>query len=211
MVPEQVMAVLQRVGPVLAAHRFYLAGGTALALQLGHRESADLDFFREHAFDPEHVAADLHVGTVALAERGTLRLWLGDVKVECFHYPYPLLAPLRPVPGMPGVLLADTLDIGLMKLAAIGQRGAKKDFIDLYAICRQVYPLAELLRLAPRKFGSRFEHMHYLKSLTYFDDAEAEPDPAGWGGGRWEQVKAFFRGEARRLVAADLEGPEPER
>lgn len=205
LIPERVLTVLRAAGPRLAGRDFYLGGGTALAMQLGHRESIDLHFFRQAPFDQEALARALDLGAPLPAERGTLRWVMDGVKVECFHYPYPLVAPLRDIPGVAEVRMADVLDLGLMKLVAIGQRGSKKDFVDLYAIDRQRVPLAGLLRHARSKFGPRFNLFHHVKALAYFEDADREPDPLGWRGPPWPEIKRHFARRAAELAGTMLE------
>lgn len=146
------------------------------------------------------MAHTVDLGPPLPAEGLTLRWHVEGVKVECFYYPYPLLAPLLPVDVVPGLRMASPVDIGAMKVLAVGQRGDKKDFIDLYVICQRVVRLDELLRRARDKFGERFNTFHYLKSLVYFDDADTQPDPLGWPPGKWEQVKAYFTHEIPRIA-----------
>lgn len=198
-VPETVWGVLRQIGPALGRLGFYLGGGTALAIQIGHRTSVDLDFFSRDPFDPGAVSEALREARIDLIEAGTVRAWMDRTKVECFHYPYPLVGDLVEVPGIEDLKMASMLDIALMKVAAIGQRGAKKDFLDLYAISR-TYQLADLFARAPEKFGNRFATMHFLKSLVWFKDADPEPDPPNWQGPDWDKVKDFFRHEAKRTA-----------
>ena len=189
------------LGPVVSRGGFYLAGGTAAALQLGHRQSVDLDFFSPHPFDPEQLIGqlaglgDLRVAHVAA---GTLHVYVNGVRTSFFHYGYPLIDPFVSYQGMH---LAGLRDISLMKVVGISNRGARKDFIDLYVICMRVWPLAEVLRNLPRKFGARYSLGHVLRSLQYFEDAERDPmpkllDPAV----SWEGVKTFFRDQVRAYV-----------
>ena len=170
---------------------FYLAGGTALALHYGHRISADLDFCKE-SFSAESVLAQLQLlqtlSVIAMAQQ-TLHLNFSDTKVSLIAYPYPLLFPLA---NFRGISVADPRDIGCMKLAAVGGRGCKRDFIDLYVLAME-YGLSGLLDLFRSKF-SRIDYniLHILKSLTYFEDAEKEPMPNMLARLSWEEVKAFF-------------------
>lgn len=184
---------------------YYLAGGSAIALHLGHRLSRDLDFFSLRS------DADL-----TLVERGAsqvfdhcevisrsdaaVQLLCDGALIDFVRYPYPLLDP--PIPQA-GVALAGLRDLAVMKLAAIARRGIRRDFWDLYAILRAgPHALAELGAAYRRRFGVRETDLyHVLKALTYFDDAERDPAmPAGMTEARWQEIKAYFRAEAPALV-----------
>lgn len=114
---------------------FYLAGGTAAALILGHRLSEDLDFFTEKTFDPMTLEDGLRaLGELYIVnqETGSLTARLASVKTSWLEYPYRLLE----VPAVfLGAKIAGLLDIGLMKLTAISSRGSKRDFVDVKVIC----------------------------------------------------------------------------
>lgn len=175
--------------PVLEDAR--LVGGTALALQLGHRTSVDLDFFGRINADSEELRDILReVGRVEVASvsKNINIFWINGVKVDMVNYPYPWL-------DLPivedGVRLASLNDIAAMKISAIVNRGTKKDFIDLYTLL-QHFALDEILDMYSRKYsdGSLFIVM---KSLTYFDDAETDPMPNVLNDTTWETVKDFLR------------------
>jgi hypothetical protein len=157
---------------------FYLAGDSAATLHLGHRVSLDLDLFcLKELRTPLLLLRLQKVGKFDLTKEawGTLIGVLEGVRVSFFTYPYPLL---RPTQKLWGVHIASLLDIGLMKLVAISQSGSRRDFIDLFFICRQSIPLAVLLASLPQKFsGINYSLPHILRSLVYFDEAEKEPMP----------------------------------
>jgi hypothetical protein len=178
----------------------YLAGGTALALQLGHRLSVDLDFFTEQPFVPaelqEHLA---RYGTLEIEQlsEGTLSGRFHETQVSCMHYPYPLLKPTLPYAG---IVLADPLDIACMKVSAIASRGTRRDFIDLYAICHQGQSLHSILEAFATKYRAvNFSRVHVLKSLVYFEDTEQELLPRLLHDISWDHVTAFFQHEVSRL------------
>lgn len=187
--------VLAKLGPLADARRFYLAGGTGLALQLGHRRSVDFDWFTEgRLIDPLGLARDIQEDDVALrvdqTERGTLHGRVSGVRVSFIEYRYQLLEePLR-LPGAP-VALASLEDIACMKLSAVTQRGARKDFVDLHAIGQRLR-LSEMLRLYQKKFSLR-DVGPVLVALTYFDDADRERAPPMLQRVEWTAVKATLR------------------
>lgn len=188
--------MLQRLGPLADAGGFALAGGTGLALQLGHRRSVDFDWFTEQALgDPLRLARRFQEEGVAIrvdgTARGTLHGRVSGVRVSFLEYRYPSLEdPLR-LPGLPSPL-ASISDIACMKLSAITQRGARKDFVDLHAI-GQTVPLDEMIRLYRKKYGVR-DIGHVLTALTYFDDADRERAPQMLHRIDWTSVKVTLRG-----------------
>jgi len=194
--------IMQIVGQSDLSTRFYLAGGTALALHLGHRRSIDLDFFSEL----DQVRPETHRQVLGVLEAyhplvveqawGNLLLLVQDLHVGFFGYGYRLVAPLLQAEGAP---LAGLADIGLMKLDALASRASRKDFHDLYAIAQSI-SLRNLLDLAPLKYPSTrdFEAM-VVRYMVYFDRAEQEAPPILLQTADWETVKAFFREQAVAL------------
>ncbi len=178
-----------------------LAGGTGLALQLGHRVSEDFDFFRTGAFSPGLLYEVLRrAGTVETLQEDdrTLTAIVSTVKLSFFSLRDRFL-----FPGSRYLFfeLAEQRDIALMKLAAISGRGSRKDFIDLFTILRGGPSLRQCFQWLPEKYGEgRYNAYHILKSLTYFEDAEREPMPRMLEPFRWDECKAFFVREAHALV-----------
>lgn len=176
---------------------FYLAGGTALNIQLHHRVSADLDFFSENPLNPDAIVDGLKGNNDVKSEggdAGTLRLVIDNIPVSFFRYGYRLLEKIQ----NQNIPMASLKDIGLMKIMAILGRGMKKDFIDLYAICRTGITIPDLLALAVEKFpGVKLDGAAIQKSLVFFDDAVDEV-PLLEKDIDWEQVKRFFRAEVRK-------------
>lgn len=121
----------------------YLAGGSALALHLGHRYSLDFDFFTPKHFDSENFAEQLKkIGDFQKTQLldDTILGVFNTVKFSLFHYNYPLIANLH---EFQGIKIADLREIAAMKLEAIVGRGNKRDFIDLYFLT-QKYSLEEI-------------------------------------------------------------------
>ena len=153
-----------------------LAGGTGRALQLGHPYSEALDLFRTAAFESEILLDRISkVGPVSVQSRssGTLHLVLEGLRISFLAAEVPLLFPGTPYRGL---TLADSRDIAVMKLVAIGGRGSRKDFVDLFFYLHAGGSLEATLELTRRRFEKiDFNDYHLLKSLVFFDDAEAEP------------------------------------
>lgn len=201
--PAAQQAVLKILGPHAAAHGFYLAGGTALAIHLGHRQSVDLDWFiggpleypLELAERLERSGVPLEVSGVA---RGTLHGTADGVKLSFLEYRYPLLRPLAPWTEY-GCELASLEDLACMKLSAIGSRGAKKDFVDLYALGKTRFGLSQMLAFYQEKYETT-DLLHALSSLAYFDDAEVEDMPVLLWPLEWDEVKRAVRGWVAEYV-----------
>jgi hypothetical protein len=180
--------------------RFYLAGGTALALQFGHRLSLDLDFFSEDLFYEETLLQRVQMlDGFALVARAphTLHATIGETKVSFLGYTYPMLFSTH---AFMDVAVADPHDIACMKVSAIASRGTKRDFVDLY-LCAERFGLREILVLFDRKFAQgNYSKIHILKSLTFFADAEKDPMPHMLVALDWDTVKRFFLREVPRLL-----------
>jgi hypothetical protein len=178
-----------------------LAGGTGLALQLGHRISQDLDFFRASPFAPAELAAGLAgLGRVLVQGRsaGTLHVTLDGLRVSFLAAEAPLLfagAPYR------GLTLADPRDIAVMMVIAIGGRGSRKDFVDLFFYLRGGGSLEGIFALIRRRFaGVDYNDYHLLRSLVFFEDAETEPMPRMIRGAAWSGIKSAIVTEVKRLA-----------
>jgi hypothetical protein len=198
----QARALLPRLAPTVARHRFILAGGTSLALHLGHRLSIDLDFFSEEEVLPDLLvgelrSAHLNPEVIQLAP-GTLSVVTEGVKVSLFQYPYPFVDAPQPYEGL---RVASVLDVAAMKLVAIAQRSARRDFVDLYVILRQT-PFGAVAARAVQRYGAGFiEPVVIGKGLTWFEDADGEPDPQYLGQPLlWDDLKAFFASSFRQFV-----------
>lgn len=180
---------------------FYLAGGTALAIQLDHRESIDLDFFSQKNFSNAELKNKLpKIGKFYLSseEEGTLHGVLDEVKLSFLEYGYNLLYPLK---DFDEIKIADERDIAAMKIDAISSRGSKKDFIDLYFLLEK-YSLDELILFFEKKFNQmEYNKLHILKSLVFFADAENEPMPVMRKEADWEEIKDKIIAESKKIAA----------
>jgi len=183
--------VLRQLSPATSDLQFYLGGGTALAIHFGHRHSVDLDFFTSGKLDPLSLFRELGHRRIFLkqeeTESGTLRGIVSGVPVSFMEYEYRMLrSPLEWAEL--GLRIAAPEDLAAMKLAAIVQRGSKKDFIDIYALIREGYALTELLRLYQEKFHFS-EIGHVIIALAYFDDANRERLPKMIWKADWKTIR----------------------
>lgn len=178
-----------------------LAGGTGLALQMGHRYSEDLDLFSPHVFEPDiyvHRLANLGRVTIQHRAAGTLHAVVDGVRVSFLQSQAEFLFPGTPYRGL---TVADPRDIAVMKIVAIGGRGSRKDFVDLFFLFRSGIALETVFDLLRRRFGGvDYNEYHLMKSLVYFDDAEAEPMPTMIRPVAWDEIKATITAEVRRLA-----------
>ncbi len=200
---ERQREVLSLLCPRLKRTRFYLAGGTAAALYLGHRRSEYLDWFTPASLpNLRELEARLSGGGIPLkvvsTGRGTLYMLIGGVQVSFIEYRYPLLAP---VADSLGCKLASLDDIACMKLSTIGHRGARRDFVDLYAILKNHKPPDTLIRLYKKKYGTR-DIAHLLRALSYFDDAEREPMPNMLWDVDWKAIRSEIESRLLQYVNA---------
>lgn len=193
------------------AQDVYLAGTAALALYLGHRKPRSLDLMaagnrltpqkrRDLLGDLLELDAGARVET---ARNGYLYARLGDgTGLKVFYYPYPLIDPER-VYG--GLAVASPVDLGLMKIAAIISRGTRRDFTDLYLLCRRV-PLAHLLERAPDKFGHvRDFPLQALKGLADLELARGEAaSPTVGEAPEWSAVESWIQEQVRELGRAKV-------
>ncbi len=189
--------------PALAS--FYLAGGTALALQIGHRISTDLDWFSPlqllESWDRERLRSALGQASafeVINEQDGQMFARLAGVDISFIHQPHPLLESVVDYHGTP---LASPTDIGLMKLAAINSRGTRRDFIDLFCL-RDWASINQLTELAETKYADRPTFLDIAaRALVYFADAERQPMPhLLWREIRWTDVVKYCQEGARSLT-----------
>jgi len=199
--PNQQKKAWEKLIGVKELKGFYLAGGTAIALHLGHRESIDFDFFNEHEFKNQTIINALSKNatiTDVQASIGTLHGTFEQSRISFLHYPYPMLTKPN---VLDGIAVADLRDIVPMKLIAIAQRGAKKDFVDLFALLNNGWNLDAMMQALDQKFTNvNYNKMHILKSLSFFDEADQEPMPKMLIAVDWEEIKCFLSVKTKAFV-----------
>lgn len=167
-----------RLFPHFAKFRgLYLVGGTALALQIGHRLSVDFDFFSfqelpknllqkvKRAFPGSSLVVTYHVP-------GQLNLLLDNIQTTFFYYPYPVVQPFVEYRGVP---LLRLVEIAAMKALALGGRLSYKDYVDWYFLLKEGYvKLPEVLSLCKKKFGGDFNDRLFLGQLVSSQDIPSQ-------------------------------------
>ena len=191
LLPEHKKAI-EEIKEFIINGKFYLAGGTAVYYYLEHRESIDLDFFSslklnflkyQYLFKPHRISS---------YSEDTIHAEIKNINMSFFHYPYVLIAPLSFVEIIPVASLEDIL---CMKINAIIGRGSKRDFIDVFFIMKELSLSAEdCIRLFNKKFGD-YNPLIIYKAMSYFKDADEEPELKMIKKIDWEEIKKFFRKE----------------
>ena len=177
---------------------WYLAGGTALALQANHRRSVDLDFFSEEKnFDNDDFLrffSDVREWHVTVNRKNTVYGELFGAKTSFIAYPF--FAPKQKPVYYRSVRILSPRDIAVMKITAVSQRGRKRDFFDLYWCAQNLEPLEEIIKRLKVQYPSiAHDYHHILKALVYFEDAESDPEPEIFFDATWDKVKKFFTKE----------------
>ncbi len=192
------LELLKSLMTIKAFYRTRLVGGTALALQLGHRKSIDIDLFGEIDFKSINKAKTFEkfreIKTIKASDNINILL-IDGVKVDFVNYTYPWLEEQIVTQE---IRIAGLKDIAAMKLAAITGRGSKKDFIDIYFLLK-AFSLKELMAFYNQKYSDGSEYM-VLKSLTYFGDAEPDPMPEMLMDINWETAKETIITEAEKYA-----------
>lgn len=201
--------VLEKLIKTITLKDYYLAGGTALALQTGIRESFDLDFFIQNEFDENLLIQELEsLGEleISVCRKGTVHAILNNVQLTFLYFPNKLVEPKVKVKEIDGLYLASIEDIAIMKLVAISQRGTKKDFFDLYYICNQFnIKIQDVLKMLNKKYDqNKINYSHIIQSLSYFEDAEDENLPKVFIDYDWNTIKQYYINEQRNIYKKDL-------
>lgn len=194
------IGLLKKLG-FIEKYGFYLAGGTALALRIGHRDSLDFDFYTEKKFDSQKLREEFDkrfekVQEIYIAE-GTLGLEVDGIGVSFFKYPYPLI---RPLEKMESIYLASKEDIAAMKIIAISQRGKRRDFIDIYFLLTE-FGLKKIIEFIKEKYPM-FNIYVGLQGLVYFKDADEDPEKGRFRllkQVQWEGMKDYILKETNKI------------
>lgn len=193
------LELLRRLLQLPELSAFALAGGTSLALRFGHRISVDLDLFTVETFSTEALFGALvqrFPTTLKVDEApNTLSLVIDDVRVDALAHRYGLLQPFETLTGL---RLHSVQDVAAMKLGAVSSRGAKKDFWDVAELLNH-FSLPELLGFFAEKYPNS-DIGYVVRSLTYFQDAEAQEIPVSLNGMTWAEVKRQVVGAVRGLL-----------
>jgi len=185
----------------LERYGFYLAGGTALALQIRHRISLDFDFYTEKKFDSTKLREEFDkrfrgVQEIYIAE-DTLGLTVNDIGISFFKYQYPLIRLLQRVESL---FIASKEDIAAMKIIAISQRGTRRDFMDIYFLIKE-FGLKKIIEFTKEKYPM-FNIYVGLQGLVYFKDADENLENERLKllkDVKWKEVKTYILKEVNKV------------
>ena len=170
------LAILKKIMQTPVFHQFNLVGGTALALQIGHRISVDIDMFSKSVFDNKQLKECLlenfqgHDISFDYEAKNTLIGSIDQIKVDFIRHSYPTIKETKTIEG---IRLCSLEDIAAMKVSAITDNGTRiKDFVDLYYLLHH-FKLDEIIQFYEQKYQSE-NSFHALKSITYFNDLDVE-------------------------------------
>ncbi len=195
-VPD-LMELLRKIMKVEQFSNFYLVGGTSLSLQIGHRNSIDIDLFGKQEIDPDlfiEILNKFGKTEITQSSKNILITDINGLKVDFVNYRYQLLA--EPL-DIDCIRMLSKKDIAAMKLNAIAGRGSKKDFIDLYFLLED-FTLREMLDFYLEKYFDGSEFM-VVKSLSYFEEANSQPQPKMFLDFDWENCKQKIIAEILKL------------
>lgn len=199
-VPAGTLDLLKRVTDLPALSAFRLVGGTALALQIGHRLSYDLDFFcdaKANLLAAEYELLAIDGMRLKASSSYALFLECSGVKIDVLNYPGTFLHPPLVVDH---IRMANKADIAVMKMKTVMNRGARRDFYDLFFLLDE-FTLEELIL----PFANHYPNVDLagvFKSLVYFADAEDDEPPVLLSNKTvtWEEVKEKLASETYKLL-----------
>lgn len=202
-ISNEQLDVLKKLSEInKVSDNFYLAGGTALSLRLGHRRSYDFDFFTYDKFDSDFYSNMIKIdfgGTVFSLSEDTVNGTINNIGISFFRYPYKLI---RATDKFNNINLASLSDLAAMKLSAIMKRGTKRDFYDIYELLN-MFQLTELKTYILEKYNKNGNSFYHLtRSLFYFEDAEKDFDPISLNGTTWEKVKKYLLINEKKISKA---------
>lgn len=164
---------------------FGLVGGTAIALQIGHRRSIDFDLFSVQKFNNSQIrkvvnAGDWKITRVSADEAGQFTFYVDGVQLTFLEYPFPIKFTER---FEQFLKMPDLLTLAAMKAYALGRRNKWKDYVDLYFIISKYHSLKKIVDRAKKIFGSEFNEKIFREALSYFKDINYEEEVVflpGW-------------------------------
>ncbi len=168
--PEQ-----QKILPVLAVFKkqYYLVGGTAIALQIGHRFSIDFDLFTQKSVNHTTIQKRLLdqdvFFTLLFKNAEGIHLLSKGVKMTFFEFPFAIK---HPVPVKEYLTMPTLLDLASMKAYALGRRSKWKDYVDMYFLLKDYYSFEEISKQAEGIFGGAFSKKLFKTQLSYFEDVD---------------------------------------
>ncbi len=197
-VNKHTLELLKQICTHQSFNDFFLVGGTALALQIGHRVSVDLDFFSTNDFDQiklKEVLINEFDAQIIGLENNSITGVINGVMFDFITHQYKIL---KPIIFEEGIRISSIEDIAAMKMNAVRNRGSKKDFFDIYFLL-QKFKLSSLLEFVNSKYPNHLDILT-LKSLVYFEDAENQPNCELITDVAWTEVKRKIEKETIKFL-----------
>jgi len=196
-VAPELLGIIQFLMKQPILQSFRLVGGTALALQLGHRKSIDIDLFGQSNLSGDEINDVLndYGKVISISKSKNINIFtLNNIKIDFVNYKYPWIDDTN---ELEGIRLASPKEIGAMKINAITGRGSMKDFVDLFYLLKK-FSLQDLLGFFEQKYfdGSVFLA---IKSLAYFKDAENQQMPVLFEEVSWLEMKNEILKEHKKI------------
>jgi len=190
--PEPTKRLLEKFRPEDLPSDTYLAGGTAIALWIGHRQSVDLDWFTPHEIDEKMWQMKWETKLGFSLKRRDWQTLIGEiesVKTALFFYKYPLI---EKASDYRGLKIAGLKDLAAMKIDTVLSRGTKRDFIDLYFLGKKFGP-DKILEYYDGKYGNlKDKELMIRKALVYFKEADGDEMPRMLAPLDWQEIKDYF-------------------
>ena len=155
------------------SREYYLAGGTAVALHIGHRRSIDFDLFKfssvNHKKNIDRIAGSRLPYEVTWREAGQMNVTVGDVKLTFLEYPFPVAGAGK----FENIIkVPELIDLAAMKAYALGRRSKWKDYVDLYFILKNNFSITQISARASEIFDQLFSEKLFRTQINYFDDID---------------------------------------
>jgi hypothetical protein len=159
---------------------FILVGGTAIALQIGHRKSIDFDLFKETPLNKKRVKDKIYLSGLGAQllfenEQG-IHYLINNVKWTFFYYPFPIEGTIR---FDRYIKMPDLLTLAAMKFYAMGRRAKWKDYLDIYFLLNNHFTIEEVSRKAKLLFEGGYSEKLFRQQLSYFEDID-DSEPVEW-------------------------------
>jgi len=198
-IPE-LLTILKIIMARTEFDNFLLGGGTSLALRFGHRKSIDINLFTRDSFNSVQSIDFLHslFTDLEVVNRtdGSVCAVVRKCKMDILHHSYPLLC--KPV-VLEGIRFLSLPDLAAMKINAVTNRGSKKDFVDILLLHDNGIPLGKALDYFCQKYGNSGRFLA-IRSLSWFEDAESEPDPVFLNEWLWSDVRSRIERLIRGII-----------
>ena len=196
---------LELAGKVMPmfGERFYLSGGTAIALLIGHRRSIDFDLASFHQINPFQIERQLlssgfSIQHVMKSTGDEFSVIIEEIRITFFFFPFKIKSEL--IWERNQIKLPDILTLGAMKAYAIGRRSKWKDYVDLYFILKSKLSLEEIIAAADKIFSKNFNDKLFREQLCYFDDIDYSEGIEYVGSSPSdEEIRAFLESEALKI------------